>query len=576
MKKFSKLMAAVLALVLCLSLLPATAFAAKEHKHTYTGAGDGHWCIDPACSEYFKKVPHVFEATNIHEPGYIPGDNTHTERCKECGALRNEGHVYTGATCTTPGVCKCGKVDPEGKLNPNNHTGGTEVRDAVTATCETAGYTGDTYCLGCGAKIADGTVIPATGHNFTGGYVQKNTGTGGLGHAQMCVNEGCTATSTTTPCTFGDWTTTKQATCEEDGSKTRTCTVCGREQTETIPATGHKDENGDGNCDDCHNPICVHDWKKTDTVAATCTTAGYDEFTCNKCEKVKREITTLALQHDFQDTDATVNTATCEAGGEKTQYCSRCGATQTVETDPLGHQYGDFIAEVPATCVEDGMQGHYECNRCHKLFTTGTQDYSAEDLKIDALGHTPGDPARENVVAATETTGGSYDEVVRCTVCNEVISSVHHTTRATGTVIEEPDVPLGGDTEIDEPEVPLAGLMTRAEFVNYLYVRADSPAAGLPTFDDVAEDYEYAQAIGWAQANGIAKGVGNNEFAPDELVTVEQALLFLERYAEFTGIEMPVLDALTGKERGEILDNADEVLAEFFGEEYVTAEDEAA
>ena len=38
---------------------------------------------------------------------------------------------------------------------------------------------------------------------------------------------------------FGDWTTVKEATCLEDGSKERVC-GCGEKQTETIKALGHK------------------------------------------------------------------------------------------------------------------------------------------------------------------------------------------------------------------------------------------------------------------------------------------------------------------------------------------------
>ena len=47
--------------------------------------------------------------------------------------------------------------------DPNNHTGGTEIRGAKPATATEDGYTGDTYCLGCGAMLAKGQVIPATG-----------------------------------------------------------------------------------------------------------------------------------------------------------------------------------------------------------------------------------------------------------------------------------------------------------------------------------------------------------------------------------------------------------------------------
>ena len=50
--------------------------------------------------------------------------------------------------------------------NPNNHTGGTEIRGAKEATTEEEGYTGDTYCKGCGAKIATGSVIGKKTENF--------------------------------------------------------------------------------------------------------------------------------------------------------------------------------------------------------------------------------------------------------------------------------------------------------------------------------------------------------------------------------------------------------------------------
>ena len=81
-------------------------------------------------------------------------------------------------TCTQAGsvlyTCSvCGETKTEtGTTDPNNHAGGTEVRNAVTETCGKDGYTGDTYCLGCGVKIESGTVIPATGnHTWDGGVV---------------------------------------------------------------------------------------------------------------------------------------------------------------------------------------------------------------------------------------------------------------------------------------------------------------------------------------------------------------------------------------------------------------------
>ena len=57
--------------------------------------------------------------------------------------------------------------------DPANHTGGTEQRGAVAASCMTAGRTADIYCKGCGEKLSkddDGKIIPATGiHNYVDG-----------------------------------------------------------------------------------------------------------------------------------------------------------------------------------------------------------------------------------------------------------------------------------------------------------------------------------------------------------------------------------------------------------------------
>ena len=54
-------------------------------------------------------------------------------------------------------------------IDATNHVGGTEIRDAKEATFEAEGYTGDTYCLGCGAKLADGTAIPKKTQSSGGG-----------------------------------------------------------------------------------------------------------------------------------------------------------------------------------------------------------------------------------------------------------------------------------------------------------------------------------------------------------------------------------------------------------------------
>ncbi|MBE6597921.1 MAG: hypothetical protein E7638_00600 [Ruminococcaceae bacterium] len=101
----------------------------------------------------------------------------------------NHVHAMTysapvAATCVDEGKteawyctkCECYFADEEGEvelknlatpIDPDNHTGRTEIRDAKADTCFEDGYTGNTHCLDCGVKLADGEVIPASGTIFT-------------------------------------------------------------------------------------------------------------------------------------------------------------------------------------------------------------------------------------------------------------------------------------------------------------------------------------------------------------------------------------------------------------------------
>ena len=53
---------------------------------------------------------------------------------------------------------------------------------------------------------------------------------------------------------FGEWTITKEATCTEEGVKTRTCKGCSETETEAIPAKGHNPD-ANGKCTACGKMI---------------------------------------------------------------------------------------------------------------------------------------------------------------------------------------------------------------------------------------------------------------------------------------------------------------------------------
>lgn len=77
---------------------------------------------------------------------------------------------------------------------------------------------------------------------------------------------------------------------------------------------------------------------------------------------------------------------------------------------------------------------------------------------------------------------------------------------------------------------------TRAQFVTVLYRMAGSPQVEHATsFQDVPAGIWYTDAIAWAYANGITKGVTPNHFQPNAPVTREQMFTFFARFAALNG-----------------------------------------
>ena len=105
--------------------------------------------------------------------------------------------------------------------------------------------------------------------------------------------------------TFGEWNTTKAATCTTEGTQARTCEVCGKVETQTIKALGHKE---------------VVD----KAVAATCTKTGLTEGKhCSACNAViKAQEVVPAKGHKYVDT---VVKPTYTAQGYTLHKCSVCG-----------------------------------------------------------------------------------------------------------------------------------------------------------------------------------------------------------------------------------------------------------
>ena len=224
---------------------------AEEGEHVYDNA------CDAVCNicEYTRTIEHTYSTV------WSSDGTQHWHACVVCGEKKDvEAHKFvevaenaylaSEANCKSPAVyyksCSiCGAKGVEtftfAGVNSEKHTGNTEVKDAVEATCTTDGYTGDIYCKDCGSLLQEGTVIKA-GHSYSEEYKSDEEK-----HWKECE---CGCKDAEESHQFGDWKVTKKATATEAGSKERSCSVCGYVQSEAIAATGTGQEDNPTTGDD--------------------------------------------------------------------------------------------------------------------------------------------------------------------------------------------------------------------------------------------------------------------------------------------------------------------------------------
>ena len=86
---------------------------------------------------------------------------------------------------------------------------------------------------------------------------------------------------------------------------------------------------------------------------------------------------------------------------------------------------------VTPTCTHGGNIEYYSCASCGTYYSdsaaSNTITYESALLPVNPSNHTPKAAVKENIVNATKSKTGSYDEVVYCAECNAEISRVKKT-----------------------------------------------------------------------------------------------------------------------------------------------------
>ena len=393
------------------------------------------FCTDTDCNKKeIRKIPalgHDLKEMVITEPtcGTAGSKEITCSRCdfKEVTEIPATGnHTYGDwvivkeATCTEEGLrtqtcANCGDVKKE-VLPKADHTW-NEGEVSKQPTCTEAGERTFTCTVCQETKTEVAEDLPAIGHNWSDWEVKDATCTEDGLKTRHCQNDGCKEVESevipATGHTFGEWTVTTPATCETEGQETRTCADCNETETRVIKALGHEfvdyTYNNDATCekDGTETAKCTR-CDKTDTRVAegtklghelkeeiltnpTCETAGSKKITCSRCDY--EEIVKIpAIGHKWNDGEVTT-APTCTTEGVKTFTCQNDPSHTRTEVIPaLGHDLKETIVKAP-TCTETGSK-KVACTRC---------DYEDSQVEIPALGHKWDDGVVTKAPTCTET-----------------------------------------------------------------------------------------------------------------------------------------------------------------------------
>ena len=339
----------------------------------YSGSNTQKWYIFGRWSgEYY------FKPKSVNIVLDVKGNITTGDKVQVCGLNYRDSQKFA--------IYKLDSYILPSKINLNSGSATIEAgtTKSLTATILPTNSTNKTIIW----STSDASIATVSGGTVTGKKagtvtITAKTTNGLTANAQIKVVSGHT---------FGTWTTTKNATCTQVGTKSRKCTVCGKTETQTIAKTGHK--------------------SVTDkAIPATCTTDGKTEGShCSVCGAViKAQDIIKATGHKFGNW-TTTKSSTCTESGTQIRKCETCGATESKSLSAKDHTEVVDKA-IPATCTTDGKTEGSHCSVCGAVIKAQTV--------INATGH----KSSVWIVDKAASIGVKGSKHKECTVCKKVLET---------------------------------------------------------------------------------------------------------------------------------------------------------
>lgn len=238
----------------------------------------------------------------------------------------------------------CNHTYSDNYVEPIDHI--AEIQNYTAPTCENNGYSGDTVCTVCSAVIANGVVIPTTGHDYSATVI-----------APTCTEEGytencCSNCADTYKDNFVDiiahcyiGSVLKSPTANAKGVLEASCESCGDYVTAVLPV------------------LSGESYSIMEQSSPSCEEEGIVVYTLKDMiyGEIKIEVVTESAGHSY---DAVLVSPSCTEKGYTEYTCTNCGDNYVGDvTEALGHSFdGGACTVCGEASTDDGVIGDGDIN----------------------------------------------------------------------------------------------------------------------------------------------------------------------------------------------------------------------